>query len=78
MTRTEDTNISQVTENGDIRIYHDPIYSSSIVLNYKGYSDVDTGVVFCPVNSRQDDKEKYSETVERPIFYGNIADLPDL
>ena len=75
MTRTEDTNFSQVT---DIKIYSDSIVSGSIVLNYKGYSDVDTGVVFCPVNPRQDDKEKYSETVERPIFYGNIADLPDL
>ena len=75
MTRTEDTNFSQVT---DIKIYSDSIVSGSIVLNYKGYSDVDTGVVFCPVNSRQYDKEKYSETVERPIFYGNIADLPDL
>ena len=75
MTRTEDTNFSQVT---DIKIYYDSIVSGSIVLNYKGYSDVDTGVVFCPVNSRQYDKEKYSETVERPIFYGNIADLPDL
>lgn len=74
MTRTEDTNISQVTEDGDISIY-----SNSIVLDYKGYSDDDVGVVFCPVNPiRQDDKEKYSETVERPIFYGNIADLPDL
>ena len=78
MTRTEDTNISQITENGDIRIYHDSIFSSSIVLNYKGYSDDDTGVVFCPVNPRQDDKEKYSETEEMPIFYGSIADLPDL
>ena len=75
MTRTEDTNFSQVT---DIKIYYDSIVSGSIVLNYKGYSDNNTGVVFCPVYSRQDDKEKYSETVERPIFYGNIADLPDL
>jgi len=73
MTRTEDTNISQVTENGDISIY-----SSSIVLNYKGYSDDDTGVVFCPVNPRKDDKEKYSETEGMSIFYGNIADWPDL
>jgi len=74
MTKTEDTNISQVTENGDISIY-----SSSIVLDYKGYSDDDVGVVFCPVNLiRQDDKEKYSETEEMPIFYGNIADWPDL
>ena len=73
MTRTEDTNISQITENGDISIYSD-----SIVLNYKGYSDYDTGVVFCPVNPRQDDKEKYSETDGMPIYFGSIADLPDL
>lgn len=52
--------------------------SGSIVLNYKGYSDNDTGVVFCPVNPRQDDKEKYSETEGMPIYFGSIADLPDL
>ena len=91
MTRTEDTNISQVTEDGDISIYHDKSlhnnyvvlkfkgYSGNAVLNYKGYSDDDAGVVFCPVNSpRQDDKEKYSETDGMPIFFGNIADNPDL
>jgi hypothetical protein len=75
MTRTEDTNFSQVT---DIKIYSDSIASGSIVLNYKGYSDYDTGVVFCPVNPRQDDKEKYSETEGMPIYFGSIADLPDL
>ena len=73
MTKTEDTNISQITENGDISIYSD-----SIVLNYKGYSDYDTGVVFCPVNPRQDDKEKYSDLGEMEVFLKNIADLPDL
>ena len=78
MTRTEDTNISQITENGDISIYSDSMVSGSIVLNYKGYSDYDTGVVFCPVNTRQDDKEKYSETEGMPIYFGSIADLPDL
>ena len=78
MTRTEDTNISQVTEDGYIKIYSDSIVSGSIVLNYKGYSDDDTGVVFCPVNSRQDDKEKYSETEGMPIYFGSITDWPDL
>lgn len=74
MTKTEDTNISQITENGDISIYSD-----SIVLDYKGYSDDDVGVVFCPVNPiRQDDKEKYSDLGEMEVFLKNIADLPDL
>lgn len=74
MTRTEDTNISQITENGDISIYSD-----SIVLDYKGYSYDDVGVVFCPVNPiRQDDKEKYSDLGEMEVFLKNIADLPDL
>ena len=73
MTRTEDTNISQVTENGDISIYSD-----SIVLDYKGYSDYDTGVVFCPVSPIQDEKEKYSDLGEMEVFLKNIADLPDL
>lgn len=73
MTRTEDTNISQVADEGDIS------YFNSVVLDYKGYSVDDAGVVFCPVNTqRQDDKEKYSETDGMPIFFGNIADLPDL
>ena len=72
MTRTEDTNISQVADEGDIS------YFNSIVLNYKGYSDDDAGIVFCPVSPIQDDKEKYSETDGMPIFFGNIADLPDL
>ena len=76
MTRTEDTNISQVTEDGDISKYYNSI---SITVDYKGCSDDDVGVVFCPVHSpRQDDKEKYSETDGMPIFWGNIADLPDL
>ena len=79
MTRTEDTNISQVTEDGDISIYHDKSLSNNyVVLNYKGYSE-DVGIVYCPVHSPiQDDKEKYSETDGMPIFFGNIADNPDL
>lgn len=75
MTRTEDTNFSQVT---DIKIYSDSIASGSIVLNYKGYSDYDTGVVFCPVSPIQDEKEKYSDLGEMEVFLKNIADLPDL
>lgn len=78
MTRTEDTNISQITENGDISIYSDSMVSGSIVLNYKGYSDYDTGVVFCPVSPIQDEKEKYSDLGEMEVFLKNIADLPDL
>ena len=79
MIRTEDTSISQVTEDGDISIYHDKSLSNNyVVLNYKGYSE-DVGVIYCPVDSpRQDDKEKYSETDGMPIFFGNIADNPDL
>lgn len=73
MTRTEDTNISQVADEGDIS------YFNSIVLNYKGYSDDDAGVLFCPVDTiRQDDKEKYSDLGEMEVFVKNIADLPDL
>ena len=73
MTRTEDTNISQVADEGDIS------YFNSVVLDYKGYSDDDAGIVFCPVDTqRQDDKEKYSDLGEMAVFTKRIADLPDL
>lgn len=73
MKRTEDTNISQVADEGDIS------YFNSVVLNYKGYSDDDAGIVFCPVDTqRQDDKEKYSDLGEMAVFTKNIADWPDL
>lgn len=63
MTRTEDTNISQVADEGDIS------YFNSVVLDYKGYSDDDAGVVFCPVNSpRQDDKENILKQMECLYF----------
>lgn len=73
MTRTEDTNISQVADEGDIS------YFNSLVLDYKGYSDDDAGIVFCSVDTqRQDDKEKYSDLDEMAVFIKHIADLPDL
>ena len=74
MKRTEDTNISQVADEVDISYFN-----SSVVLDYKGYSDDDAGIVFCPVNSPiQDDKEKYSDLGEMEVFAKRIADLPDL
>lgn len=63
MTRTEDTNISQVADEGDIS------YFNSVVLDYKGYSDDNAGVVFCPVNTqRQDDKENILKQMECLYF----------